>query len=312
MTEVFLSESIDHYNSTIKIMNIASSTIINKIKKSSMIVIKPNFVSTYRELSATPLDTTKAILEYISKIYKGDIIIAEGSAMGDLREGLKNFGYYTLKDMFNIEFIDLNKDDYETFTVWDTSLRRKIKVRVAKTILESDYIISPARPKTHDTVIVTLSIKNVVMGAVQRGYKTLMHQGYKGININIAYLATYMLPSLSIVDGLIGMQGNGPVIGDPIDSNFILLSQNPVSADSIATVLMGFDPGDIGYIYYLYKLGFGEIDYRNIFIQSEKDWKNFIKKYRPHATYRRQLKWKLSHEIEKRILSEIKEEINTL
>jgi len=310
--KILLKDNYDHYKDTLNILRNIDNKTRERIRNSSNLVIKPNFVSTYNQISATPLNTVKAILEYISKIRRKDIIIAEGPAFSDLKEGLKNYGYYQLKEQYNLEFIDLNKDDFEIFTVWNEKIIKKIKVRVAKTILESDFIISPVRPKTHDTVIVTLSIKNVVMGAVQKGYKVLMHQGFRGINVNIAYLAIFMWPSLTIIDGLVGMEGNGPINGLPISSNFILLSENPLVGDSITSLLMGFNPLNIGYLYYLWKLGFGEIDPDNVVFISEKNWKEYIREYKPHVTYKQQLNWKLDPETERKILLEIKEEINKL
>lgn len=308
---VALVESREHHIGTLKCLSLYSRYIRRKIQSSTLILIKPNFVSTYRELAATPLETVKAILDYISEFHDKEIIIAESPAIGSFDNGLKNFGYIQLRNQYNVEFIDLDEDDYEKFTVWDRNLNRRISVRVAKTILESDFIISPVRPKTHDMVIVTLSIKNVVMGAIQKGYKTLMHQGYKAININIAYLATYLTPSLSVIDGCVGMEGNGPVGGTPINSSFVLIGDNATTTDSFTSTLMGFDPYDIGYLYYLWKLGKGEIYASNVLVVGEENWRRFIKKYRPHITFRSQLDWRLDPKVEERILYEIKEEINT-
>ncbi len=280
-----------------------------EITKCRQVLIKPNFVSTRVRLSATPIEAVRAAMDYLSKIYRGTFIIAEGPALGELRDGIERFRYTELLEYYDIELIDLNKDDGEDFLIWDSSLNRSVKIKVAKTILESDCIVSIVRPKTHDTVVVTLTIKNIVMGAVQRGYKSSVHQGYKGINVNLAYLATYMMPRLAIIDGYEGMQGNGPIGGYPATLGVSLAGLNALSVDAMCARLMGFNPLDIGYLYYLHRLKLGSIDIEDIEITGLTDWMKYVKKFVPHRSYREQLNWRLPPHMEERILEEILEEV---
>ncbi len=277
-----------------------------RLERSRLVVVKPNFVSTTRALAATPLDATRAVLEVITKYYRGEVILAEGPALGDLHEALRNFGYLELKEHYNVEFVDLNKDDYEEFAVWGSSLEKNVKVRVARTILESDFVISVTRPKTHDTVVVTLSIKNVVVGAILKGYKHLIHQGYPAINLTIAYLATRMMPALAVIDGLEGMEGEGPVRGDPIRLGVTVASYNPVCADAAITKLMGFNPRNVGYLYYLERWGWGSLN--GFEVVGLGDWERKAIAFKPHSTYERQLNWKVPEEVLRRVEEELAEE----
>ena len=74
----------------------------------------------------------------------------------------------------------------------------------------NNYLISAAKLKTQDTVVVTLSIKNMVMGSIYARDKIMVHQGYKYTNRNLAEMAGLVWPDLAVVDGLTGMEGNGP------------------------------------------------------------------------------------------------------
>ena len=293
---VVVAQSNGHYDGTRRVLGLIEEDLKIVLQSKSLVVVKPNFVSTYSELSATPVEAVKALLDMISKYYDKEIIITESPAMGSFENGLRNYGYYGLMDEYNVEFIAL--DDYEgvDFYVWDRNLNRNVKVKVSKLILNSDCLISITRPKTHDTVIVTLTIKNIVMGAIQRGYKSLMHQGYKAINLSLAYLATFMMPSLGIIDGFIGMEGNGPISGSPVESRFAVTGLNPVEVDGITCSLMGFDPSDVGYLYYLNLLGYGSIKPNDMSIIGVKHWTRLIKRFRPHHGYRSQLKWRLRPE----------------
>lgn len=304
---VAVRESGGSYEGVIGSLSLIEDGIRESLKGRRQVLVKPNFVSTTRELAATPVEAVRAVLEVISRYYGGTVIVGEGPAMGRLERGLKNFGYYPLRDEYDVEFVDLNEDDYEMFEVWDFRLRKSVRVRVSRTVLESDYIASVVRPKTHDTVVVTLTIKNVVMGAVQSGSKHLMHQGYRGINLNIAYLARLMMPKLAVVDGYVGMEGNGPVGGTPLRLGVAVAGEDPVAVDSVATRLMGFDPEDVGYLYYLARLGYGAMSMDRIVVRGTDDWRAFIRKFRPHRTYLEQLRWKIDEDKLEEILSEFQE-----
>lgn len=258
------------------------------------VVVKVNFVSASRQLSATPVEAVEEYIKYLQNRCKNKIIIAEAPAGGgSFKDALERYGYYKLKD-YDVEFLDLGKDDYEEFYVWNRSLERSVKVRVSKTMLESEYLVSIVRPKTHDTVIVTLSIKNVVVGAILPSDRHKIHQGYKAINLSIAYLATRLMPKLSLIDGYTGMEGNGPVGGTPIQLGVSLGGFNPVSVDAATAYLMGFDPRDVGYLNYLSQWGYGCIDPSQLKIMGLESWQRLQKQFQPHITYYSQLNWRLT------------------
>ena len=300
---VALSRSDSHYDGVLRVLNLLADRIVDDMKKAKAILIKPNFVSTHVSLSATPVDSVKALIDFIYKyVGRRHIIIAEGPALGSIDTALRNYGYIDLKDEYDVEFFDINEDpEYEIFKVYSRSLRRDVKVRVSKTVLEADYRISICRPKTHDTVVVTLSVKNMVMGAIMGTDKSKMHQGYLAINMNIAEMARYLMPELAIIDGYVGMEGNGPVGGSPVRWGVALAGTNPVEVDALTAWLMGFEPEDVGYLFFLNKMGYGEINPKNINVIGE-DSANLRIKFAPHRTYRSQLSWRDRKEEGLRIL----------
>ena len=300
---VALSRSDNHYDGVLRVLNLLADRIVDDMKKAKVILIKPNFVSTHVSLSATPVDSVKALIDFIYKyVGRRHIIIAEGPALGSIDTALRNYGYIDLKDEYDVEFFDINEDpEYEIFKVYSRSLKRDVKVRVSKTVLEADYRISICRPKTHDTVVVTLSVKNMVMGAIMGSDKSKMHQGYLAINMNIAEMARYLMPELAIIDGYVGMEGNGPVGGSPVRWGVALTGTNPVEVDALTAWLMGFEPEDVGYLFFLNKMGYGEINPKNINVIGE-DSANLRIKFAPHRTYRSQLSWRDRKEEGLRIL----------
>jgi len=290
MPTVALVKSEGHYHGVFEALRLIEDDIKESIEGKRRVLIKPNFVSTRRQLAATHVDAVRAVLDVISKYHSGRVIIGEGPAASSLKSGLINYGYLKLQDEYDVEFVDLNEDDYVELEAYDSELR-PMKLRMSRTLLESDYRISVALPKTHDCVIVTLSIKNVVVGGLVRGEKSRIHQGYKAINMSIAELAKHVMPNLAVIDGFLGMEGRGPVSGDPVRLKVAAASLYPVSLDAVICKVMGFDPLDVGYLYYLDKWGIGVADINRIRVVGESI-EGLARKFRPHPNFKDMLRWR--------------------
>ena len=290
---VSIVKSDSRFEGVRKALSLISDDLRAKIDGYRKLLIKPNFVSVRRPLSATPVESVDALLSFLVENYSfAEILIAESPAIGSLSEGLRNYGYYNLKKKYPVEFFSFDEDEFVNFEVYDSG-GRYFNVRVAKTVLRDDvFKVSICRPKTHDTVVVTLTIKNVAMGVLPKKDKPLMHQGYYYINMNIAKVAEKVLPDLGVIDGLVGMQGNGPVGGDPMRWGVFLSSTNPVELDALTAYAMGFNPFDVGYLYFLNKWGYGEIDPEKI-TSVGLDVSGIRVKFKPHATVNSQYTWKM-------------------
>jgi uncharacterized protein (DUF362 family) len=132
------------------------------------ILIKVNFVSTTHQLASTHVEGVRALLDFLRPRYDGPITIAEGAAVSDTFTGYRNFGYLELAEEYGVQLIDLNQDNWVWVQVYDRHLK-PMELRVARSVVESDYRIAIGPPKTHDTVLVTLSLKNIVVGSMIRG-----------------------------------------------------------------------------------------------------------------------------------------------
>ncbi|HNT75798.1 MAG TPA: DUF362 domain-containing protein [Anaerolineae bacterium] len=128
------------------------------------VLVKPNLVGR-RQLSATHFDALRAVLDFVRARYAGPVLLAEGAAMENTWESFAHFGYEKLVESHKVTLVDLNADETVAVQVYDRHLR-PLRLRLARTAVESDLRISVGPPKTHDAVIVTLSIKNMVMGCL--------------------------------------------------------------------------------------------------------------------------------------------------
>lgn len=299
MVHVAIAREASRYGTVLKALQLVSDDVERTIKGKKKILIKPNFVSVYRQLAATHVDAVRAILDFIQQFSSKRVIIAEGSA-DDTFTGFRNYGYIDLKKDYDVEFVDLNEDDYVEFPIFDEKLN-EMNIRIAKTVVESDYRISAALLKTHDTVVVTLSLKNMVMGSVIGNDKPKVHQGYKAINLSLYKMAKFIPTHLAVIDGWEGMEGNGPVAGSSVDMRIALAGIDFVAVDSVAAYIMGFDPAEIGYLYYA--RGLGTSDALKIVGLKPEEIK---RKFRPHLSYEMQKNWKIPDDTLRKLLRKIK------
>jgi uncharacterized protein (DUF362 family) len=275
---------------------------------SRRVVLKPNNVSTEIPLCATHADTLEGILEFLKSIRKLDnVIIAESAANGPTFDGFKNYGYFGLANKYPVKFVDLDKEGSEILYVFDEKDFRPHPVRVSRIMLSPDsYIVSVAKMKTHNLAIVTLSLKNIVLGAPVKdaGFtfganrkeglksdKSIIHGGgFRGINYNLYDLAPRLHPHLAVIDGFEGMEGNGPSNGTPVDHRVCVVSTDWLAADRVAVELMGVDFAIIGYLNYCGQAGLGITDLSKIEIVGE-NINNHIKHYKLHENIEKQLIW---------------------
>lgn len=254
------------------------------------IVVKPNFVSVTRPLSATHVDATRAVLAFLVDHGARDITLAEGPASGRMADGLENYGYRPLVGEFGLRLVDLNSDETLPIEGLDAHFRPKT-INVSRTVLESDYRVSVGPPKTHDEVMVTMSLKNYAVGSVVR--KRSIHEGHRAINLNIYRLARHTAPHLAVIDGFVAMEGNGPAGGTAVDWGVALASTDALAADCLTARLMGFDPHEVGYLHYCLLGGLGEGEPDEIGVVGNVAPEAVSRRFRPHTSIAQQREWRV-------------------
>lgn len=272
------------------------------------VILKPNNVSMDIQLAATHVDTLEGILEFLRSIGKLDnVIIAESSAPGPAMIGFENFGYFKLAGKYPVKLVDLDQEGFEIIHVFNERDFRPHPVRFSKSLLSPDcYVISVARMKTHDRVVVTLSLKNIILGAPikdagftfgkdrkegAKSDKSIVHGGgYRGINYNLFDLAHRLHPHLALIDGFEGMEGNGPNNGTPVDHRVCVASTDWLAADRVGVELMGVDFAKVGYLNYCAQTNLGVADLDKIEIIGERI-SDHIKTYKLSNNVEKQLIW---------------------
>jgi uncharacterized protein (DUF362 family) len=271
--------------------------------KGKQLIIKPNMVSTNVALCATHVDALRALIEFVKPFYHGQIIIAESSANPNSAEGFKNYGYLDLHKEFDLKFIDLNQSNGYPFYVLDRNLHLD-KIEISDIFVNPDnYFISISRLKTHDTVVMTAGLKNMIMAApINRpavngnkrlNYKRGMHSGGpRWLHYNMYLMAQKVRADFTIIDGLEGMDGNGPVRGTPVDHRIALAGEDAVAIDSLCAKLMNIPLEDVGYINYCAAGGLGNIDHEKIDIIGGENPDEYVIPYKLSDNSEYQLEWR--------------------
>jgi uncharacterized protein (DUF362 family) len=294
-SKVSLVKSKNHYQGVVDSLKLIRDDISGKLAGIDQIVIKINFVNIIPELATTPFEAVKAFIEFILPFYKGKIIIAEESTGGDTKEGFEMYGFREFADgNSQVKLLDLADDEGIVKTI--TYPEGEITIPLSKTIVKAPFLVSITRPKTHDAVVVTLGIKNVLVGAIKGklSNRVKIHQGNYIHNI-LTSIAEFVYPDLVILDGAISMQGDGPDHGDPINSNWALASLDALAADSLATYLMGFDINDVGYLNMLRDGEFGLLYPKDEIEVVGENPKDLVIPFKPHSTFEEQREWEVEN-----------------
>ena len=272
--------------------------------KGKQLIIKPNMVSTSRPLCATHVDAMRGLLEYIKPFYHGQVIIAEATAgNGESSPGFKNYGYLDLEKDYNVKFIDINLSNGKPFWIIDKDLHMN-KIQMSEMFFDpNNYFISISRLKTHNSVIMTAGTKNMVMaaplnipessGKPRVNYKSQMHAGGpRWLHYNMFLVAQVVRPDFTIIDGVEGMEGNGPASGTSVDHRIALAGHDVLAVDSICAKLMDIPLENVGYLGYCADNGLGITDRSKIDIIGSENPDNFVKSYKLHENAVSQLQWK--------------------
>ena len=246
---VALVKGEDHHESAARALELVADDIVVPDRP---VLLKANLLIKNCPLGTTHVDATRAALETLREKGVREVTLATGGSR-PVDELADHYGYRALARDFNLKLLDLNTDESVPVITFNDRLEPQ-ELRMSKAVAES-WVVSVCPMKTHDTLVVTLGLKNVLMGALSgRVNKQGIHCGHKAFNLSLAAMAQSVGPDLTVIDGLVGMQGNGPVDGYAIDSGIMLASADRIAADVVGLQVMGFELSQVGYLWYSMQL----------------------------------------------------------
>lgn len=236
------------------------------IKPGYKVLINPNLVATGESRFSgcvTRYEVCKAIADLVKEV-GGEPFIAESAAAGVDTEEV-------------IAFAEYDKLREQGYTVLDLKKEKRVKIPVPhhdiveelwtwEPVATADAIISVPVMKTHDQTDVTLGLKNL-KGLIEDTEKKEFHK--RGVFGGVVDINATVKRVLTVVDGLVGQQGLGPIFGESVPMDLIISSKDPVAADAVTSAVMGYEPEEVKITRLAYERGLGEMNLDKIDIVGE-------------------------------------------
>lgn len=301
---VGLARHTNRRQAVYRALDLVRDDLVPKLRP--QVLLKPNFLSSTNQLASSHVDAIRGVLDFLLSTSRPpeEVIIAEGANEKFSGESFENFGYQALRDEYPllIRLVDLHQETAWVETPILLANGSETVARMPKMVIDCPCRISVAIPKTHDVCVVTLALKNMIMGTLYKPDRVKMHgfashaerslpEEAQVLNINLIRVARYLWPDIAVIDGARGLQGNGPGGDDAVEGFGIAAASADVfAADAVMAHAMGFDPLSLGLLYYGNQLGLGVADLSRIDVL-ETRIADVRRRFKPHAKSDLQLQW---------------------
>jgi len=256
MVKVALVKGEDPLETTYKALDLIKAyTFFNS---SDRVLVKPNYIVANKPEYGEVTDprVVEAVSTYLLNHGVHDITIGEGGLGPDTADrAFELLGLRSFAAKHGFKLVNLNLDDYVEVKL-PNALELK-NVKIAKTALSCNAIVSIPKLKVHRLAIVTLSVKNL-MGTLHD--KGIMHSN---IHEKLIDLFRTLNPRFAVVDGIIAGEG-GEIGSKPVKMGVIIAGNDLIAVDAVCAAIMGFNPMSIGYIKKAHEMGLGTGDLNNI------------------------------------------------
>jgi uncharacterized protein (DUF362 family) len=227
------------------------------------VLLKPNLVEfDAKTCINTDVSVVAAALEAFRSLGAAEVIIGEGPGHRRDTYSIAEMTRYRKEiPKFDALFTDLNRDDVSPVQ----GFADRGEIYLPNTALRADLIVSLAKMKTHHWAGATLSMKNffgLVPGSVYGWPKNELHQ--VGIDESIVELNRIFRRTFAIVDGIVGMEGNGPIQGTPKPVGVLVMGSDLTAVDATCCRIMGINPSRVDYLSMASDRALGAIDEAHI------------------------------------------------
>ncbi|RLC35544.1 DUF362 domain-containing protein [candidate division Kazan bacterium] len=219
---------------------------------SMRVLIKPNLVAWVDTYPYAPFGvlTTSVVLEEIIKILKDhgaqDIVLGDGCALNksfgsETHIIFNRLGYNRLVEKYGIRIADFNEGAHVKVKLGPYSLR------VARPILECDFLVNVPALKTHELTKITLGFKNL-KGILHPKSKQHCHNLEHSIDEYLFHIANRFYPNLTIIDGIYMLERGPMYVGSAHRSEIIIAGRDMFSVDVVGATLLGVKPSEVEHL----------------------------------------------------------------
>ncbi len=221
------------------------------------VLLKPNMVEPRKD--RPQMTTHPAVLHAAIEVFlKLGAEVVVGEAPGHVRDtemALVESGLIDVIDEHRVEFADLNYEESKFMP--NVGMHSKLPgIWFSGSVVSADLVVSLPKMKTHHWVGVTCSMKNLygILPGCRYGWpKNVLH--HAGIPETVADIHATLTRKLAIVDGIVCMEGDGPILGTAKPMGLIVVGQDLTAVDATCARIMGIDPTRIDYLRYASKDG---------------------------------------------------------
>jgi len=215
------------------------------------VLIKPNCVSPKPPSTGITTDprVVEAIIQFTKECGVKEIVIAEGGSVGRTDRAFEVSGIQEVATNQNVRLINVNKD--EGVLVKIPGAQALKEVEVSKTVMESTCIINVPTLKIHHMAVVTLCMKNL-MGAILPPRDTM----HANIDEKLVDLSTLIKPKINLISGILGTEMD-ETKGNPVRMDLVIAGRDIVATDTVGSVVMDIEPGEVKYIRLAEEQGLG-------------------------------------------------------
>ena len=215
------------------------------------VFVKPNLIDVIpgKNITTSP-EVVAALLDLLNELGVGQVAVGDGPGFHwNVRAVARQSGVLDVLNKRGVPLVDLNYDDPQPVPVNDGWLRREQTFWLPRHILDAEMVISVPRLKCHHWTGVTLSMKNLfgMVPAARYGWpKNILH--FNGISATILGLHRLLPQVVSVVDGIVGMEGDGPLFGTPVEHGLLAVGRDLLAVDVTCARLMGFELEEIEHL----------------------------------------------------------------
>jgi uncharacterized protein (DUF362 family) len=223
------------------------------VRPGASVMIKPNLCTERPEMipcANTSLSVLRAVCQVTRERTANVTIVESDGARYPAEAAFENTGVYKMAAELGCKVLNLSKD-----TLVDVPDARMLGFGMSKAWLDADVFITLPVLKTHATTVFTGSLKNQ-WGCIPRYDRILLHKHLHELIVEVNRLRPV---TLALMDGLVGMQGRGPINGYPIDLNVLIASRDPVALDATGMRLIGLEPLTSEHVVHAEKIGLGHL-----------------------------------------------------
>jgi uncharacterized protein (DUF362 family)/NAD-dependent dihydropyrimidine dehydrogenase PreA subunit len=253
------------------------------LSPAARVFVKVNHLSSFappeRAINTHPEFVRQAVrllLDHGARVTVGDDIAATGD------DGFQATGYRRVCAELGVPLVNLKETGFVELLIRGAVLDR---VYIARPVLEADFLVNLPKLKTHSFTIFTGAVKNMY-GVIPLGLRLHFHRRFIRNDVfsrMLVDLYAAVPPRLTVMDAVVGMEGEGPSAGRPRAIGLILAGFDGVAVDAVATQVAGYHPGAVFTTAHAGESGIGVADLRRIDVVGEPIQDVAVKDFRASA-----------------------------